>query len=92
MQVLPDIVAFYLSIEDGECQVERDLALVRALAQIVHHHMPQELLNDTLLVLSSHYQETDVFYECDGMMCLTDLSRAWATLWREIYGALRVLF
>ena len=91
VQVLPDTIAFYLSIEDGECNVERDLACVRSLAQVFHFNSPIELMEDTLLIRSSHYQEIDVVNECGGMMCLTDLSRAWATLWREIYGALRVL-
>ena len=71
--------------------MERDLACVRSLTQVFHVNKEIELLEETLLIVSSHYQEIDVVNECDGMMCLTDLSRAWATLWQEIYGALRVL-
>ena len=91
VQVLLVTIAFYLSIEDGECNVARDLALVRSIAQVGIGYQEIQLYQDSLLILSSHYQEIDVVKECDGMMCLTDLSRAWATLWREIYGALRVL-
>ena len=39
LRILPKIVRFYIAIEDGECQVERDFAEVRFIMEQWGHQM-----------------------------------------------------
>ena len=82
------MIRFYISIEDGECTVERDLAEFRE-AKMVHRTANMDFLDD-MLMLKLNGPKT--LAECEGDEAdscsrLTPFSRACASLWRELYGA-----
>ena len=82
------MIRFYISIEDGECTVERDLAEFRE-AKSVHRTAHMDFLDDMLMLKLSGPKtleecEGDEADSCSG---LTPFSRECASLWRELYGA-----
>ena len=80
--------SFYISIEDGECTVERDLAEFRE-AKMVHRTANMDFFDDMLMLKLNGPKS---LAECDGNEAhscsgLTPFSRECASLWRELYGA-----
>ena len=90
---LRKLIRFYISIEDGECTVERDLSELRSLRRT---HVcggrdgGERFLDDKLLVrlngprTQAEFAAKDPMTKCDG---LTPFSRECASLWRELRGA-----
>ena len=87
---LRKLIRFYISIEDGECTVERDLGELRALQKT--HRCKDHLgfLDDKLLLRlngpqtrAEYWGVGDAMNKCDG---LTPFSRECASLWRELRG------
>ena len=90
MQALHFLIRFYISIEDGECAVERDLGLL-AKFNTAHNNGSNDLADDLMLARSDPITVSDI---CGGDLadggCSTRLgpkARRWATLWRSIHGA-----
>ena len=82
------MIRFYISIEDGECTVERDLAEFREAKQ-VYRTANIDFLDDMLMV---KINSPKTFEECEGDEAdpcsrLTPFSRECASLWRKLYGA-----
>ena len=82
------MIRFYISIEDGECTVKRDLAEFREAKQ-VYTTANMDFLDDMLMV---KINSPKTFEECEGdeaESCsrLTPSSRECASLWRKLYGA-----
>ena len=92
---LRKLIRFYISIEDGECAVERDLGELRSLRRT---HLcggragGERFLDDRLLVrlngprTKAEFVGKDPMSKCDG---LTPFSRECASLWRELRGTKR---
>ena len=94
---LRKIIRFYISIEDGECSVERDLGELRDMRR-THRCGSGEaetggerFLDDKLLLrlngprtYAEFADKDDPMSKCDG---LTPFSRACASLWRELRGS-----
>ena len=94
---LRKIIRFYISIEDGECSVERDLGELRDMRR-THRCGSGEaetggerFLDDKLLLrlngprtFAEFNDKDDPMSKCDG---LTPFSRACASLWRELRGS-----
>ena len=84
---LSRIIRFYISIEDGECTVERDLGEYRA--HVMEHRTNDiDFLDDALLV---KLNGPKTMKEFDGGVAhleilLTPYSRQCASLWRELFG------
>lgn len=98
MQVLNVLIRFYISVEDGECVVERDLGLLKSFND-AHQNVNNDLAEDLLLAKSDPIELSDL---CSDEMAastsptqlavgnctrLGPKSRRWAILWRQIYGA-----
>ena len=92
---LRKLIRFYISIEDGECSVERDLGELRDMRR-THRCGSGEaetggerFLVDKLLVrlngprTPAEFAAKDPMSKCDG---LTPFSRECASLWRELRG------
>ena len=86
LRVLPHIIRFYISIEDGECQVERDFGTVRTLIDNCGNAAKDSLLEDLLLTKDAGPATKDDLVE-PATGGLTSFSRACAQLWRDIHGA-----
>jgi hypothetical protein len=101
MRALHLCIRYYISIEDGECVVERDLGLLTSFND-AHQNVNGELADDLMLTRSDPVQGSDII--CGGEeeegsgkssmelavgSCprLGSKSRRWATLWRTVYGA-----
>ena len=91
MRCLHVLIRFYISIEDGECAVERDLGVLSKFAR--EHNtgsLSGELADDSMLARSDPIAVGDI---CVGGLAvgscprLGPKARRWATLWRAIYGA-----
>jgi hypothetical protein len=86
--VLDRLIRFYISIEDGECTVERDLGEFRD--QILEHRTSDiKFLDGSLFVRINGPRTAAEFDEGidtprDG---LTPFSRECASLWRELFGS-----
>ena len=83
------VIRFYISIEDGECTVERDFAEVRAILD-EHHTNNFEFLDDILMLRLNGPRTVAEFAEgttADLNVALTPFSRECASLWRELFGA-----
>ena len=90
---LRKLIRFYISIEDGECSVERDLGELRDMRR---KHLcggtagGERFLDDKSLVringprTLAEFLGKDAMSKCDG---LTPFSRQCASLWRELRGA-----
>ena len=99
MQALHFLIRFYISVEDGECAVERDLGLLTSVNH-AHQNVNSDLADDLLVLRSDPIEFSDICGDeiaVDGSSpqlsvvgsCprLGSKSRRWATLWRGIYGA-----
>ena len=86
LRVLPHIIRFYISIEDGECQVERDFGTVRTLVDRCGNAAKDSLLEELALIKDSGPATKDEIVD-PATGGLTSFSRACAQLWRDIYGA-----
>ncbi|MCP4244204.1 MAG: hypothetical protein GY772_26965, partial [bacterium] len=85
---LRKLIRFYISIEDGECTVERDLGEFRH--QVLEHRTEDLTFHDECLMLRLGGPRTAA--EFDGGAAtdqLTDFSRECASLWRELHGCRR---
>ena len=88
LRVLPKIVRFYIAIEDGECQVERDFAAVRFVmdqwgAQVGGSRCAPLL--DDVTVLRSMGPTTAEALVDPATGGLGHFSRACAQMWRDAY-------
>ena len=81
------IIRFYISIEDGECTVERDLAVFRDKV-LEHRTNDMEFLDDALVIALNGPRTAADFADgaADPMVELTEFVRQCASLWRELYG------
>ena len=89
--VLRKLVRFYISIEDGECSVERDFAFLREELK-EHRTSNSEFLEDCLLAkllgprTVAEFEEIGGGSSSTGRDELTPFSRECACLWRQLYG------
>ena len=84
---LRKLIRFYISIEDGECTVERDLSEVRAL-RVTHRCVDILFFDDRLLARLNGPRTREALLgeavsQYDG---LSPFSRECASLWRELRG------
>ena len=95
LRSLSRLIRFYLSIEDGECQVERDLGVL-AKSSEVHKNGRNELHDDLMLLQTDPIDGDDIRIQgkSTALGQASSLSsrlgfkgRRWAELWRQIYGA-----
>jgi len=86
---LRKLIRFYISIEDGECSVERDLGEFRN--QLLEHRTNNMAFHDDCLMLRlcgpRMAEEFDAASGATGQ--LSDFTRERASLWREFYGRRR---
>ena len=83
------VIRFYISIEDGECTVERDFAEFRGMEK-EHHGNNFQFLDDALMMRLNGPRTVEEFAEgatADPNVALTPFSRECASLWRELFGA-----
>ena len=85
LRSLPKLIRWYLSIEDGECSVERDLAAMRAVIDTVR--TTEVCILEDNLIGSAGAPTSKSEVEDPATGGLTDTSRRWATLWRTCHGA-----
>ena len=83
------LIRFYISIEDGECTVERDLGEFRN--QMREHRSADLKFHDDCLVLRLNGPRSAAEFDvgADSRSNLTSFSRECASLWRELYGCKR---
>ena len=98
MQALHFLIRFYISIEDGECAVERDLGVLTSVNH-AHQNVNTDLADDLLVMRSDPIEVSDICGDevtvdssspqppAGSCSRLGSKSRHWATLWRKIYGA-----
>ena len=95
MLLLPVLIRFYLSVEDGECVVERDLG---ELTECQHAHNisgtefggTAELADDAMLAKGCNATVADIRVGGPGLgSCarLGPIGERWAAVWRSILGA-----
>ena len=95
MRALSELIRFYLSIEDGECVVERDLG---ELTECQYAHKisgtefggTAELADDALIAKGCNATATDVRVGRPGLGSCARLGptgKRWAGLWRSVLGA-----
>ena len=86
-EALPKLVRIHLSIEDGECQVERDLGMVTAAAR-EHVGASDPVLADTVILRTSGPKgKEELCTEGNTGPRPTALCCVWARTWRAAYGA-----
>ena len=87
---LSRIVRFYISIEDGECTVERDLGEFRS-QQRQHQTGDVQFHDDRLILRINGPRSVAQFDEGvdDAREMLTPFSRECASLWRQLKGRKR---
>ena len=86
-RVLCRLVRFYISTEDGECTVERDLARFRD--QQLEHRTSDIAFHDECLILKLNGPKTAAEFDegaADSRVEFTSFSRECASLWREVIG------
>ena len=83
------LIRFYISIEDGECTVERDLGEFRN--QMREHRSADRTFHDDCLVVRLNGPRSAAEFDegGDSRNNLTSFSRECASLWRELYGKRR---
>jgi len=93
LHVMELMIRFYISIEDGECSVERDLGTLAGFND-AHCNVNTALADDLMILRSDTVQVRDIAPELHttGLArvsgsVLGSKSRRWATLWREVFGA-----
>ena len=81
------ISRFYISIEDGECTVERDLGVFRD-KKLEHRTNDIEFLDDAVVITLNGPSTATEFAEgvADPLVELTEFVRQCASLWRELQG------
>ena len=81
------IIRFYISIEDGECTVERDLAMFRD-KKLEHRTNDDEFLDDISVIVLNGPRTATEFADgaADTLVELTEFVRQCASLWRGLYG------
>ena len=85
LRYLPKLARWYISIEDGECSVERDLAVVRAVTDANRTDLVG-IIDDTVVGrFGAPASRSEVEDPATGG--LTNTSRAWARYWRTCHGA-----
>ena len=92
MRALPVLIRFYLSVEDGECVVERDLG---ELTECQRAHKisgtefggTAELADDAIIAKGCNATATDVRVGGPGLGRLGPTGKRWARLWRSVLGA-----
>ena len=85
LRFLPKLARWYISIEDGECSVERDLAVVRDVSDTTRTD-DVGIIDDTVVGRSgAPASRSEVEDPAAGG--LTNTSRAWARCWRTCHGA-----
>ena len=83
------LIRFYISIEDGECAVERDLGVLAKFEQ-AHTNGGNDLADDLIMAKTDTTTADDI---CAGGLAvgscaqLGPTGRRWATLWRAVHGA-----
>ena len=82
MQAMQILIRFYISIEDGECAIERDLGVLQQF-ESQHKNASTDLLDDLMLAKDAVITPAAI---CIGAS-LGPAGRRWATLWRAMYGA-----
>ena len=83
---LASIIRFYISIEDGECTVERDLGHWRAQV-LEHKYNGMPLANDYVMLHLNGPSTLAEFSEgVDPHVSLSPFARECASLWRQIFG------
>ena len=86
LQVMPVLVRFYIAVEDGSAQVERDLGVLTG--EGAAYKGGKEQLYDDLLVLKGGPEVcADDVCELGDVRRLGPLGQRWATLWRAVFGA-----
>ena len=88
------LIRFYLSIEDGECQVERDLGVLSKFSA-AHKNGQNELDDDLMLLKDDTIDGADIWIsgqstelgQASNSSRLGCKGRRWAELWRQVYGA-----
>ena len=88
-RALPPIIRWYVSIEDGECGVERDLGVLTK-ADTAHTNAKIELSEDVLLARDDNTQRHEITIGglADGSCGrLGPKGKRWAATWRAVYGA-----
>ena len=87
-RALGRLIRFYISIEDGECSVERDLAQFRE-QKMQHRTGDMDFHDDALMVKLNGPSTLAQFSEgvADAQVEVTPFIRACASLWRETFGA-----
>ena len=88
--VLRKLIRFYISIEDGECSVERDFGTVRDLLT-EHRTGDEDFMDDVVIAKLLGPKTADGFDDgaAGGSSSrdeLTPFSRKCACLWRQLYG------
>jgi hypothetical protein len=86
-RALRKMIRFYISIEDGECTVERDLGEFRS--QMMTHCTGSMEFHDDSLMLKLNGPKTSADFDEDvanTRQRLSPFSRECASLWREIVG------
>ena len=81
------IIRFYISIEDGECTVERDLAVFRD-KKLEHRTNAQAFLDDAAVIALNGPRTATEFADGapDAQVEPTEFVRQCASLWRDLYG------
>ena len=83
------LIRFYISIEDGECAVERDLGVLAKFEQ-AHTNGGNDLSDDLIMAKTDTTTADDI---CAGGLAVGSCAelgpkgRRWATLWRAVHGA-----
>jgi len=89
VQALNVLIRFYISIEDGECVVERDLGTLTSITH-AHKNGGGALADDAMMAKSDEdLSAADIWKvsEMDDTERLGPTGRRWAALWRALYGA-----
>jgi len=81
------IIRFYISIEDGECTVKRDLGEFRE-ARVVNRTSDMRF-HDDMLMLKLNGPAELFADQANSLSLLTPFTRHCASLWRVLYGARR---
>ena len=87
-RTLRRLIRFYISIEDGECTVERDLAELRD--KILQHRTDDMPFHDDILFVKLNGPSTKAEFAegiADPQVVLTPFVRKCASLWRQWFGS-----
>ena len=97
LRSLNRLIRFYLSIEDGECQVEPDLGVLSKFQEV--HKNGKDELDDHLMLVATDPTDVDDIWISGKMTPLGQASsfsrlglkgRRWAELWRQTFFGVRL--